>query len=53
MEMVIKIGRWKGLHEIYGDVLTDNEKMLGLCRNLGFKTKWLPGGITRITLPLK
>ncbi|HBA53523.1 MAG TPA: acetyl-CoA synthetase, partial [Syntrophorhabdus aromaticivorans] len=53
MEMVIKIGRWKGLHEIYGDVLTDNEKMLGLCRKLGFTTKWLPGGITRITLLLK
>jgi len=34
-------------------VLTDNEKMLGLCRKLGFTTKWLPGGITRITLLLK
>jgi acetyltransferase len=53
MEMVIKIARWKGLHEIYGDVLTDNANMLRLCRRLGFATKWLPGGITRITLPLK
>ena len=53
MEMVIKIGRWKGVHEIYGEVMTDNKKMLGLCRKLGFTTKWLFGGITRITLPLK
>jgi acetyltransferase len=53
METVIKIARWKGVHEIYGEVLTDNDKMLGLCRKLGYSTKWLPGGITSITLPLK
>lgn len=53
MEAVIKIARWKGLHEIYGEVLTDNQKMLGLCRKLGYKTEWLPGGITRISLSLK
>jgi acetyltransferase len=53
MEVVINIARWKGLHEIHGEVLTDNQKMLGLCRKLGYKTKWLPGGITRITLQLK
>lgn len=53
MEAVINIARWKGLHEIHGDVLTDNDKMLRLCRKLGFTTKWFPGGTTRITLPLK
>jgi acetyltransferase len=53
MEVVIEIAEWKGLHEIYGEVLTDNDKMLGLCRKLGFKTKWLPGGTTTIRLPLK
>ena len=53
MEVVIKIARWKGLHEIYGEVLTDNDRMLRLCRKLGFTTKWLPGGTTRITLPLE
>ena len=43
MEMVIKIGRWKGLQEICGEVVAaDNEKMLKLCRKLGFVTKWLP-----------
>jgi acetyltransferase len=53
METVIDIARWKGLHEVYGEVLTENDKMLGLCRKMGFSTKWLPGGITRITLPLE
>ena len=28
MEILIKIGRDKGLREIYGEVLEDNEKML-------------------------
>ena len=53
MERVVEIARRKGLHEIHGEVLTDNHKMLGLCKKLGFITKLLPGGITRITLPLK
>jgi acetyltransferase len=53
MEVVIKIARGKGLHEIYGEVLTENDRMLGLCRKLGFTTKMLPGGTTRIMLPLK
>lgn len=52
MEVVIKIARWKGLHEIYGEVLTDNDKMLGLCRKLGFTTHWLPGGTTSARLQL-
>ncbi len=53
MQRVIEIARRKGLDEIHGEVLTDNRKMLGLCRKLGFTTKMLPGGITRITLQLK
>jgi len=53
MDVVIQIGRWKGLQEITGEVLTDNEKMLALCKKVGFTTKWLPGGTTSISLPLK
>jgi len=34
-------------------VLTDNQKMLGLCKKLGFITRLLPGGITKISLRLK
>jgi acetyltransferase len=53
MQRVIEIARRKGLDEIRGEVLTDNSNMLGLCKKLGFATKRLPDGITRITLPLK
>lgn len=52
MEMLARIGRWKGLHEIYGEVLTENDNMLDLCKKLGYTTKWLPQGITRVVLPL-
>lgn len=52
MEVLIKMARWKGLHEICGEVLTENEKMLGLCRRQGYATQWLPGGTTRISLSL-
>jgi acetyltransferase len=51
--MLIEIGREKGLEEVYGDVLSENEKMLKLARKLGFTTQWLAGGITKITLKLK
>ncbi|MCK9228316.1 MAG: bifunctional acetate--CoA ligase family protein/GNAT family N-acetyltransferase [Syntrophorhabdaceae bacterium] len=53
MEVVARIAKWKGLKEIHGQVLMDNEKMLGLCKKLGYTTNMLPGGITRITLQLK
>ncbi len=53
MERVVEIARRKGLQEIHGEVLTDNQKMLGLCKKLGFITRLLPGGITKISLQLK
>ena len=52
MELVIEIGRSRGVQVINGEVLTENEKMLKLCRKIGFATKTLPHGITRITLQL-
>jgi acetyltransferase len=53
VRILIEIGREKGLEEVYGDVLADNEKMLMLGRKLGFITRTVPGGITKITLKLK
>ena len=29
------------IHEIYGEVLTDNSKMLSLAKKLGYTTQWL------------
>ncbi|HME41726.1 MAG TPA: bifunctional acetate--CoA ligase family protein/GNAT family N-acetyltransferase [Syntrophorhabdales bacterium] len=53
VSMLIEIGRERGLEEIVGDVLTENEKMLKLAEKLGFTSRWVPGGTTRITLKLK
>jgi acetyltransferase len=53
VEMLIGIGREKGLEQVVGDVLAENGKMLKLARKLGFTTQWLAGGITKITLKLK
>lgn len=53
MEVVTKIAKWKNLQEIHGEVLTENQKMLGLCKKLGYTTKMLPDGITSISLQLR
>ncbi|MGD0235551.1 MAG: bifunctional acetate--CoA ligase family protein/GNAT family N-acetyltransferase [Syntrophorhabdales bacterium] len=53
VERLIEIGREKGLEEIVGEALTENEKMLKLARKLGFATQWVPGGTSKLTLKLK
>jgi len=53
VEMLIGIGRERGLEEVVGNVLAENEKMLKLARKLGFTTQWLAGGVTKVTLKLK
>ncbi len=50
---LIGIGEERGLQEIYGTVQSDNERMLRVCRRLGFTTRALPDGTTRVTLHLR
>lgn len=52
VDMIIGIAQEKGLKEIYGIVLTDNTRMLNLCKRLGFHIAHLPDGISRVTLAL-
>lgn len=52
LDTVIGIAQDKGLREIYGIVLSENTKMLGLSRKMGFKPTVLPDGITRVSLEL-
>jgi acetyltransferase len=52
LDITIGIAQDKGLHEIYGIVLTENNKMLKLSRKMGFKPAKLPHGITRVSLEL-
>jgi len=42
VDMLIGIGEEKGLETIYGIVLPENTKMMGLCRALGFDIKYGP-----------
>jgi len=53
IDILIGIAQEKRLDEIYGLVLTENRKMLALCRKLGFQVKWEPDGVSRVTLSLK
>ncbi|NLW34103.1 bifunctional acetate--CoA ligase family protein/GNAT family N-acetyltransferase [Syntrophorhabdus aromaticivorans] len=52
IDMMIGIAQEKGLDEIYGIVLSENERMLKICRKLGFSRTLLPDGISRVTLRL-
>jgi len=53
VDLIIGIAQDKGLEEIYGTVLTENERMLKMSRKLGFKHKLQPGGTTEVKLALK
>ncbi len=53
VDLLIGIAQDKGLEEIYGLVLTENERMLQMAGKLGFQHKLMPGGITEVRLALK
>jgi len=53
MQLIIEHGREKGLGEIEGQILSDNEKMLGLSKRLGFTKKWQQGSTVIVSLRLK
>ena len=54
MEHVIDYARHRGIREIDGDVLRENQPMLALCRQLGFEEHVDPEerDVIRVTLPL-
>ncbi len=52
LDTIIGIGQEKGLEECYGFVLSDNRKMINVCKKLGCTTEVLPDGITRVSLLL-
>ncbi|MBI4763981.1 MAG: GNAT family N-acetyltransferase [Deltaproteobacteria bacterium] len=53
VDLIIGIAQDKGLEEIYGRVLTENERMLNMARKLGFQYKLMSGGITEVRMTLK
>jgi acetyltransferase len=52
METLIGMGRKRGLKSIYGEVLSDNNKMLTLAKESGFSVGTSSYGEARITLQL-
>jgi acetyltransferase len=52
VDVLIGIAEEKGLENIYGEVLTENEKMLAVCRKLGFAIETSDDDMTRVVLPL-
>ena len=53
VDLMIGIAQDKSLEEIYGIVLSENDRMLNLCRKLGFERMLMPDGISRVSLVLK
>jgi len=54
MDRIIRYARERGVGEIYGEVLTDNHRMLHLCRELGFHEQVAAHepGVLHVTLKL-
>ena len=52
LDNLIGVAQDKGLRSIYGIVLNDNRKMLGLAKKLGFTTRRLSDEESRVTLEL-
>jgi acetyltransferase len=54
MEKLIAVARGRGLRQIYGDVLSTNQRMLDFCRRLGFRLARHGDDptVTRVTLEL-
>jgi acetyltransferase len=52
---IIEYARDRGISEVYGDVLYDNERMLKLCKKLGFSRLSESGqaGVVRVSLKLQ
>ena len=55
LRRLIDYARGRGIRELYGDVLQDNEPMRRLCKELGFVEKWSLGdaGVLRVSLALR
>jgi acetyltransferase len=53
IDTLIGIAQEKGLEKFFGIVLTDNRKMISLCRKLGFIVENWPEGLSRVELHLK
>ncbi len=52
MRRVIDYAKEKALRRVYGDVLAENQTMLQMCTELGFRAEDIGSGIRRVVLDL-
>jgi acetyltransferase len=52
VDVLIGIAWKKGLDEVYGITLTENERLQKLVKSMGFTASLQPDGITKVTLKL-
>ena len=52
LKRLIEYARQRGVAEIWGDVLLENETMLTICREFGFRLGAAAQGVVRASLPL-
>lgn len=53
LRLIISNGIKKGLNEIEGQIMSENEKMIALAKKLGFSKKWEREGTQVVALSLK
>ena len=53
LEKMIAYCRERGVGQLVGEVLAENEAMLGLAKRLGFRQKRIEGGVVAVTLTLQ
>lgn len=53
VDVIIGIAEEKGLESIFGEVLSDNRRMLAVCSKLGFTTEESDEETTRVSLALR
>ena len=53
MDVLIGIAEEKGLERIYGEILTENEKMITICKKLGFTIEVADEEMTTVNLALR
>lgn len=53
VDVIIGIAEEKGLESIFGEVLSDNRRMLAVCAKLGFTTEEADEETTRVSLALR
>ena len=52
MQTIIDYARKRGIGEIYGIVLRENERMLAMCREMGFTLRGVPEDPTLVEVVL-